>query len=73
MLQSQVSFARTDPFASELLELAYSSALMPHTLLVGLSRQQICLIYCRAFCELSATVVQGRLRLCYSSGKQNDG
>ena len=64
--------ARTDPFASELFILAYSSAFMPHTLLVGLSRKQICLIYCRDFCEISATIVQGRLRLCYSSGKQDD-
>ena len=72
MMQVQVSFARTDPFASELLKLAYSSALMPHTLLVGLPRKHICLIYCRDFCELSDTVVHGPLCLCYGSGKQDN-
>ena len=38
-LQMQMSVAQTDPFASELIELADSSALMPQTLLNHLSRQ----------------------------------
>ena len=38
-LQMQMSIARTHPFASELIELAYTSALMPQTLLDHLPRQ----------------------------------